>query len=261
MRTVICMILDESPSMAERGKDVAAISAYNQYVRKQQEETSDECLLALVKFDQTPKIAQALAPVADAQLINRENYKPGGSGTAIYDAVAFGIEAVEGGLSPDDRVIIVLLTDGEENSSTKHTQAGVKELITAREKTERWTFVYLSSSPFAHSAAASMGYSVGNVGQYQDDHVGVSSTINVMASNTKAYRSSNFTRSYCMAHGVGSGGGRSDDDALKDFMESMDKTIKVGGGGGGADGGAAGGTGTGQPVSTYGGGGGASSGE
>jgi len=47
----------------------------------------------------------------------------------------------------DERVICVIMTDGEENSSRTTGLADVKKLITKRESAGDWTFTYIGENP------------------------------------------------------------------------------------------------------------------
>lgn len=88
-------------------------------------------------------------------------YQPRGW-TALNDAVADAIFTMDEKVKDtDEKVLIVVLTDGHENSSKEypapHGTAALAELVKAREKTGRWTFVYLGAgkpSEVAHVAAS-----------------------------------------------------------------------------------------------------------
>lgn len=95
--------------------------------------------------------------------------------TALNDAVAhtiFGLDERLKGEREDERVLIVVLTDGLENSSEEfggaEGTAALAEIVKAREATGRWTFVYLGAGSPASVKATAAAYNipVGNVASY-----------------------------------------------------------------------------------------------
>jgi hypothetical protein len=65
---------------------------------------------------------------------------------------------------PEERVLCVVMTDGEENSSRETTGEQVKQIIGSRETQGDWTFVYIGASPDAW--AQDMGLAAQNVAAY-----------------------------------------------------------------------------------------------
>lgn len=198
MRTIIGVCLDESGSMDEGGKRDAAISAYNEYLHDQQKNAVDECLMAVASFNTVARVSQKMRPIADVPDLSRSTYVPGG-GTALFDAIAYTVREVERGMAADDRVVCVVLTDGEENSSRETTLAQVKELIAKKEGEGNWSFVYLSASPDAFAQGASMGFAHGNTAQYANTAAGVYATMDSVSHATSSLRASNATASRGMA--------------------------------------------------------------
>jgi hypothetical protein len=66
--------------------------------------------------------------------------------TALYDAIGETLAPRADTLSPDERGVVVIATDGEENASTDWTLARVKELLDRCERSGAWTIVYLGVS-------------------------------------------------------------------------------------------------------------------
>ena len=74
------------------------------------------------------------------------SYKPGG-GTALYDAIAEGVRIADKDKSEEERVICVIMTDGEENSSRETTKEQVRNIISGYEAKGEWTFLYIGENP------------------------------------------------------------------------------------------------------------------
>jgi len=69
----------------------------------------------------------------------------------------------------DDRpgeVIVVILTDGEENQSREFSLATVKQMITAQQESFAWRFVFLGADQDAFAAAGGMGIARGTTLSY-----------------------------------------------------------------------------------------------
>jgi hypothetical protein len=92
---------------------------------------------------------------------------PRGS-TALYDAVGrsvvhFGelLEAMDEDARPGT-VQVIVVTDGEENSSREFAAADVKRLVTQQTETYSWGFVFLGANQDAVLTGATLGFSPGS---------------------------------------------------------------------------------------------------
>lgn len=201
MRTIIGVCLDESSSMDVGGKRAAAVSAFNEYLKTQQDAKLDECLMSVVKFNTKAWVMDKMSPIAAIQPLDDVRYRPSGS-TALNDAIIYVVKEIESGMKADDRVLIVVLTDGEENSSEASNEH-VKKLIEEYTAKGNFTFVYLSADLNAFHAGAARGFAASNVGQYSNTSRGLGRTMSAMAANTMAYRSSAMPQAMGMSAGVG----------------------------------------------------------
>lgn len=69
-----------------------------------------------------------------------------------------------------NRVLCIIMTDGEENASHMITSAGVRNLMKTKEGEGKWTFVYIGENP--EKWARETGTSVGNVVAYEHRDTG-----------------------------------------------------------------------------------------
>ena len=203
MRTLLAVCLDESGSMDDGGKRAAAISAFNEYLASQKKLTTDDCLFTLTKFNTTATQVIGLTPIAHIAPLTTQTYMPNG-GTALFDAIAQTISGIdhfqqhtlcEHCHQPNDRIILVILSDGEENSSRHHTLHQIKDLVRAKEATNRWTFVYLSAGLDAFAQGARLGMHALNTYVVPDTAKGVTISIGAAAAATRIYRQSTATSS------------------------------------------------------------------
>ena len=81
--------------------------------------------------------------------------------TALYDAIAEGVRLADKDKTPEERVIVVIMTDGEENSSRETTKQQVKDIISGYEAKGDWTFLYIGENPERWTKEAGMSSSHG----------------------------------------------------------------------------------------------------
>ena len=86
----------------------------------------------------------------DAPYLTETRYKTSG-GTAIYDAIHEVVAHVEQHKRPQDRAIVSIFTDGEENASRRHGATDTKALV-LRKRAEGWIFVF--AGPNRHFATS-----------------------------------------------------------------------------------------------------------
>lgn len=162
----VAVILDESGSM-ESCRD-KTIQGYNEYLHGLRQ-SGVPYLVTLTKFDAsagdpTCRIAYRNKAISDAPTLSRDTYTPRGS-TPLYDAIGETIKTVDKEANGHP-VLVIILTDGEENSSHEYTAESVKDLIAAREKNGNWTFVYLGANQDAWAVGQKFGMQAGNVANY-----------------------------------------------------------------------------------------------
>lgn len=198
--TLIHIVLDETGSMNSCWD--ATINSFNEFIGGQKSTAAGECNVSLSKFStsgygyRSVGMQQGSAvrdlfvntPVQTAPLLNRFNYTPNG-GTNLYDAIGSTVRRIEAQLAPQasvPNVLVVIITDGEENSSHEFTQAGVRELLKAKEQ-EGWTFLYLGANQDAWQAGNGLGLAKGQTMTYSTNDM--SGTMSTLSAATSSYRS------------------------------------------------------------------------
>jgi uncharacterized protein YegL len=162
-RVLVNVILDKSGSMASKLNDV--IDGFNAYVDGLAKEDQVDYLFSLTLFDTLVAYRHVAIPLSDVKKLNPKSYEPGGN-TALNDAIGITVRKVDADRPQVDKVITVIMTDGEENSSREWTHDAVKVLIEQKEKEGVWTFVFLGAAPDAWDQGRSYGISAANVAQY-----------------------------------------------------------------------------------------------
>jgi len=187
--TEIVMILDKSGSMEPLKQD--AIGGFNQFLRDQQAETG-EANLTLVLFD-TVYTAHPAVPVARIEPLNEARYQPAG-GTALLDALGRTIRDTGKRLSEvqeaerPDKVIVVTITDGEENSSHDFSLSDVRDMIAHQQDRYAWKFLFLGANQDAFAEAGKLGIDPGMARGFTPDSKGVHDAYRSSSEAVRQYR-------------------------------------------------------------------------
>ena len=163
---LVNVILDKSGSMASKTNDV--IEGFNAYVAGLGEEDQVNYLFSLTLFDTQVAYRHVAIPLAEVKKLDSKSYQPGGN-TALNDAIGITVRKVDADQPEVDKVVTVIMTDGEENSSREWTHDAVRGLIEQKEKEGRWTFVFLGAGLDACHQGRSYGVQAANVAQYSAD--------------------------------------------------------------------------------------------
>ena len=162
-RVLVNVILDKSGSMSSKLKDV--IEGFNAYLDGLAQEEKVEYLFSLTLFDTQVAYRHVAIPLAQVQKLDAKSYQPGGN-TALNDAIGITVRKIDADQPHVDKVVTVIMTDGEENSSREWTLDAVKALIGQKESEGTWTFVFLGAAPDAWDQGRAYGIPAPNVAQY-----------------------------------------------------------------------------------------------
>lgn len=188
IQTLVSLVLDESGSMTSVMGET--ISSVNEYVESLKGKGGD-MLFTLTKFNTIrTDVFQSGVPVAQATKLSRENYRPDGS-TPLFDAVGRTIEEIDSKIKGREKqhgVLVVLVTDGEENSSQQYNRDRICQLIRDRQNAG-WTFIYLGANQDAWAAATSIGINAQNAVKY--DQTNIRGTMTSLGTATVRYATTN----------------------------------------------------------------------
>lgn len=158
--THITVLLDRSGSMESVRTDT--VGGFNAFVAQQQV-APGQVTLTLVQFDsQDPyEVLRSAVPVRDVTPLTVEQYVPRAS-TPLYDAIGRGIIDLDALMAKTPQawrptnLLLVIVTDGQENSSREFSRRDIRRLLESRKK-QGWDVVYLSSDLGSLNDARSLG--------------------------------------------------------------------------------------------------------
>ena len=160
----VSFLLDRSGSMNAIRDDV--IGGFNQFLREQQGRPG-ECRMTLVQFDsQAPfEILADAARVEEVPPLDAGRYEPR-SGTPLLDALGSLLDHAERrARGRDEDPVVVVFTDGEENSSRNWTRASLFERIKGLEA-KGWAFVFLGANQDSYAEAGALGFAAGSTSNW-----------------------------------------------------------------------------------------------
>jgi uncharacterized protein YegL len=204
--THINIILDRSGSMMS--VIPGTISGFNEFIQKQKEDHLDDesCLVSLYQFAEAASFHATFenTDIVDVPDLNNDNYFPTGNSTALFDAIGSTIQNVGNNLSemPEeerpDSVVVLVLTDGAENSSCEYSQAKIAEMIQHQSNVYSWEFIFMGANQDAVLTASRLSIKAGNSLTYS---ASVKGTAQAFASAANGL--SGKTRSRRMAYSLG----------------------------------------------------------
>ena len=146
------IILDKSGSMQDC-KD-QAISSYNEQLESiqnlQKEFPEQDFTISLTVFNNYTDHIYFNNNPKKSGILNDKNYRPNGM-TSLYDAIGKSVTKLQhkvGKAVANDlaNVVVIIITDGYENSSKEYSYKHISSMIRELESTCKYTFSYLGST-------------------------------------------------------------------------------------------------------------------
>ena len=157
--THVSALIDKSGSMFKLVSDT--IGGFNNFL-KEQKLVPGDMTLSLSLFDDNYQRVYEMMNIHEVKDLTTSNYVPNGS-TALLDSLAKLINETGIKLAKmqeenrPEKVLFVIITDGEENASTEYTRAKIKNMIEHQTTKYNWEFIYLGANQDAFHEASSMG--------------------------------------------------------------------------------------------------------
>jgi len=169
----VIIVLDHSGSMRDIRR--STISAFNVFLAKQRKEVgADTTFFSLYLFADTVERIRSNIPGNRVPDLSRENYRPDGQ-TSLLDAIGIAVRDTERRLQDrlqDDEVLVVCLTDGQENASHIYEFTSVRHLV--RQKIEEnWEFLWLGSNDRSRQFAINLGIPEDNIEIFKVNDAGI----------------------------------------------------------------------------------------
>lgn len=179
--TLYQFIIDRSGSMS--GLEQMVVGGYNEHlsaVRNMQATYPDQqFLVSLLTFDDEVNWLVKPARISTLQELPSDAFRPRGM-TALLDAIGKGMHQIEseyGRKIQNDEmsVVMVIITDGEENSSRFFNVHSIAKKIKERDQTGKWTFSFIGCDFDASNISKKLNIRRENVRNYKKGEYGMMS--------------------------------------------------------------------------------------
>lgn len=188
--TQLVFILDRSGSMT--GLESDTIGGFNSMLKKQKEEEG-ECIITTVLFDHEVELLHDRIDIRAVRPLTKQDYTVRGS-TALLDAIGKTIHKIgnaEKNTAEEyraEKVMVVIITDGEENSSRFYSLREVKHMIERQKERYGWEFIFLGANIDAVETATRFGIDRDMAVDYVPDAEGVELNFRMMSEAVASYR-------------------------------------------------------------------------
>lgn len=188
--THLSFVLDRSGSMSVIRDDT--IGGFNSFLEKQKE-VEGKVTVSMIQFDHEYETLYTGAELGAVKPLDTTTFVPRGS-TALLDAVGRMVNETGAFLSTmkeEDRpgkVLFIIVTDGEENSSREFTLKKIKKMVTLQTDTYSWEFVFLGANIDAINVAGGFGIAASNAIKYGHNSGGTSAAYDSLCTNVAQMR-------------------------------------------------------------------------
>ena len=195
--TEIIFLIDKSGSMSHLVGDT--IGGFNGFVASQKA-LEGKATLTTVLFDTTWKTLHDGVDIQEVKPMTNSDYSAYG-GTAMLDAIGDTINKVQDrhdelGAEKPEKVLFVITTDGEENSSHKFNKSQIEKMIKHQTNGHGWEFMFLGANMDSVKEAASIGINYDRAVTYDYSSVGTKAVYDTITAATCSLRCDSLTEDF-----------------------------------------------------------------
>ena len=198
--TELVFILDKSGSMSGLEKDT--IGGFNSLL-EQQRKVDGACVITTVLFDNHYELLHDRIDIRAVQPITGKEYFVGGS-TALLDAIGRTIHKI--GIAQKntaeeyraEKVMFVIITDGEENASRCYSAAQIRQMIQQQKERHGWEFLFLGANIDAVDTAGRFGIDTDRAVDYVPDSEGTELNYRMMSQTVATFRECGAVPTACL---------------------------------------------------------------
>jgi uncharacterized protein YegL len=189
--TEIVAIIDKSTSMDFMTKET--IAGFNKFL-KEQKKVDGDANLSLILFNDQTEYLYDNVPIKKVKKLSEKTYRADGM-TAMNDAVGSAIDKLGNRLSKMEdherpsNIVVLIITDGQENSSREYETSKIKEMITTQQNIYSWEFIFLGANIDVDKYAADYGFSKGKFASYNQTSKGTTAVFDSMSMACSTERS------------------------------------------------------------------------
>lgn len=187
---LVC-ILDRSGSMESIRSD--AVGGFNAFLEAQRN-VPGTATVTLVLFDDKYEVVHESVDLKAVENLTDKTFVPRGS-TALLDAIGRTINDVGARLAKmaedqrPEKVMVCIVTDGQENASREFANSKIKEMIDHQRDKYKWEFSFLAANQDAFATAGSIGIAKQFTSNFAATADGTKGALRTMSAYATSYRS------------------------------------------------------------------------
>ena len=183
----ILFIIDMSGSMGGEETEAAVVNGFNKVIAEQRL-IPGEVRVSTVLFNNHSKVLHDRVPLSEVKEMERKDYLPFGS-TALLDAVKTSLVRLHKKRKGASELqpLVVIMTDGHENSSRVTTRDEVKAFVTLL-RDSGWQFLYFGANVDHFAEARGLGIEEEAAMAFDVGEKGVSCCMETTSSTVRALR-------------------------------------------------------------------------
>ncbi len=185
--THVLLVVDDSGSMSSVADDVRG--GFNSYIDSLIADADAKYSVTVAIFGSDYKTIAVGEKPKDVLKLDKFTYQAEQWSTSLYDAIARIIQDFEKAnpnLPKKDKVLLVIQTDGGDNSSKEFDLAKVRAMITARQSGDVWNVLFLGAGMDAWTAGSSLGIAASNVFQTKHTSAGYAKSYSGVTATSRA---------------------------------------------------------------------------
>ncbi|MDO4543099.1 MAG: vWA domain-containing protein [Clostridia bacterium] len=188
--TDLVFILDRSGSMS--GLESDTIGGFNSMIQKQRK-VEGECRITTVLFDDKIEFLHDRVDLNKVKKLTEREYYVRGC-TALLDAIGLTLSRMGSAQKyaiPEaraEKVMVVIITDGMENSSREYSLSEVRNMIERQRDKYGWEIIFLGANIDAVRTARDFGIRSDRAQDFHADRRGIRVSLETVAEASLAYR-------------------------------------------------------------------------
>jgi uncharacterized protein YegL len=188
----IAIVLDQSGSMISvKDETINGFNEQVQTIKKTAENRDGKTTVSLVLFNDDVKFIVKMADPKVLKELTDKHYNPDYS-TAMLDAIGATMLMFDKEVDDNEnhRYLVIIISDGQENSSREFSYENIAKMINKRQNNGRWTFSYIGANQDLSQVAESMGIHKGNMMSYESTAIGSMTMFSSLSMSLNSFMSS-----------------------------------------------------------------------